>query len=91
MDKIHRTRNVLQGIQEELCRYNPELGLLAPEIASYLETANDFREILDNFVYVNLWFYGALSNNTELLGLAHNYTTNPPMTDGESDESPEGR
>jgi hypothetical protein len=87
MDKIHHTRDVLQGIQEELCRYNPELGLLAPEIAGYLETANEFREILDNFAYVNLWFYGALSNNTELLQLAHDSQRHSVITGEFNDDA----
>merc|ERR1712169_91402 len=59
-DKIESTIDILEAIKEELCRYDVNRGNLASDIASYLEVSNSFRDILDNFIYVSLYFKDSL-------------------------------
>jgi hypothetical protein len=65
IDRIEHTVDVLEGIKSELCRYDVNRGNLASDIAGYLGIANEFRDILDNFVYVSIWFKETLEEAIE--------------------------
>jgi len=56
IDRIEHTVDVLEGIQAELCKYDVSRGNLASDIAGFLEVSNEFRAVLDNFVYVSVFF-----------------------------------
>lgn len=56
MERMDHAVDVLRGIKEELCRYDVRRGNLASSISGYLTVANEFRDILDNFCYVQVWF-----------------------------------
>jgi hypothetical protein len=56
IDRIEHTVDVLEGIKAELCRYDVNRGNLAADIAGYLGIANEFKDILDNTVYIQVWF-----------------------------------
>ena len=56
MDRIEHTVDVLEGIKAELCRYDVARGNLASEVAEFLGVSNSFREILENFCYVQIFF-----------------------------------
>jgi hypothetical protein len=65
IDRIEHTIDVLEGIKAELCRYDVNRGNLAADIAGYLGIANEFKEILDNSVYVQVWFRNVLEDAIE--------------------------
>mmetsp|Transcript_7135 Transcript_7135/g.22837 ORF Transcript_7135/g.22837 Transcript_7135/m.22837 type:complete len:655 (-) Transcript_7135:46-2010(-) len=59
-ERIDHSISVLEGLKEELCHYDVKRGNLQEDIATYLNTANEFRDVLDNFAYVQMHFKESL-------------------------------
>jgi len=60
ISKLEGTLDVLRGVKEELCAYDLERGALSADIATYLDTALEFKTVLENYAYVSLFFRESL-------------------------------
>merc|ERR1712146_274475 len=55
ISKLEATKNVLEGVKDELCRYDVNSGRLSDDLSNYLDSALEFKEILNNYLYVQLY------------------------------------
>ena len=56
MRKVNSTLSVLNGIKDELCHYDVESGRLGADISAYLDTALEFKAVVDQYAYIQLWY-----------------------------------
>merc|ERR1739848_124232 len=68
--KLDGTLDLLRGIKDELCDYDVGSGRLSDEISAYLDTALEFKDVIDNYAYVTLYTKGEVDDYNEALAQA---------------------
>jgi hypothetical protein len=65
LSKINSTLDVLRGIKDELANYDVEAGRLSDDLSAFLDTSLQFKDVLDNYCYVNLYFKDTVAEFNE--------------------------